>query len=246
MKLDVARAQESTLFMGKPWNDSGIESTRMGIDALRTGLSNVFCAHIRSEFPAFNEQTRKILQLKKSRLANLGPARSTVKDQWTYLRSIVKAYQLPKYRLLSDDFSPSNNTEDGSTSLHRRLAYNKKKLLRDQLVGSGASYQFQTPYPGKDLVSDMAASTTGDNRHKNIYTWINTRYQETKFCGIPGIVPYPLIERLFEEQTFNWTTLTKIFLDSVENVFVTAFQHCINKASSNKQVTFALETLVAF
>src|SRR5271156_4966106 len=62
MSLEAARVKESQLFASPNWSpdSSGIQSDRMGIAALRKGLSNVYCAHITREFPLYEEQTRKI------------------------------------------------------------------------------------------------------------------------------------------------------------------------------------------
>jgi hypothetical protein len=79
---------------------------------------------------------------------------------------------------------------------------------------------------------------------KNIYTWINQRYQSTKSCQIPGVVPYALLERLFEEQTANWKTVTDSFLIGVESLFLAAVNYCLDDACSNKLIAGALQVLV--
>jgi hypothetical protein len=79
---------------------------------------------------------------------------------------------------------------------------------------------------------------------KNIYTWINQRYQSTKSCQIPGIVPYALLERLFEEQTANWKKVTDNFLNGVESLFSTAVNYCLDEACSYKPIAVALQALV--
>jgi hypothetical protein len=111
MSLEAARVKESQLFASPKWSpgSSGIQPDRMGIAALRTGLSNVFCAHIRHEFPSFKQQTEDKLVEKRIQLNSRGPARSTVSEQREYMRSIVAAYQEPKFLCLSDDLRSESN-----------------------------------------------------------------------------------------------------------------------------------------
>src|SRR5690242_10920018 len=93
VSLGTAREKEAKLFSGGPWSPAltGLDRTRLGIDSLRAGLSSVFCAHIRSEFPAFNKQTRIKLEEKSTQLKALGPSRSTTLEQREYLKTIVRA-----------------------------------------------------------------------------------------------------------------------------------------------------------
>jgi len=93
----------------------------------------------------------------KIKAAPVIPAWSVQKhcaEQLEYLSSIVSAYQTPKSKLLREDFSLSKDFDGPSTSLDRRLAIKKKSLLRDQLKIRGAVFQFQTPSPMRDEISD--------------------------------------------------------------------------------------------
>jgi hypothetical protein len=247
ISLDASRDKESRLFAGVAWrpSSSGLRDDRMGIHSLRTGLSNVFCAHIRAEFPAFNQQTRTILKQKQAELAALGPARSTITEQRIYLKSIVDSYQYPKNRCLTEDFRPGLGTFEGALALERRLAVKKKTELRDALVQGGALWPFRTPTFDRSELSDAAASAAFvAGTTTSIYTWINYRYQETKSCTMPGLVPYELIERLFEEQTVHWQTITDSFVQSIADVFISAAAYCLRFACPNNVIYIGLEGLI--
>jgi Dynamin central region len=159
MSLEAARVKESQLFASPNWSpgSSGIQPDRMGIAALRTGLSNVFCAHIRDEFPFFKRQTEDKLIEKRNQLNSLGPARSTVSEQRDYLRTIVAAYQDPKFLCLNDDLRSEPHVSKAYL-LTRKLTLHKKSFLRDSLTSTGAVWAFKTPVAGKDDASDLAAS----------------------------------------------------------------------------------------
>jgi hypothetical protein len=244
--LEAAREKEAKMFQEKEWapSQTGLQQTRMGIDSLRTGLSSVFCAHIRTEFPAFNKQTRTKLATKRAQLEILGPARSVISEQRSYLKSIATAYQKPKQECLSDDYGSYEGFGTNPKTLLRRLASHKKLRLRDPLESSGIVWKFKTPTPNRDTDSDSAAEQINFEFTKNIYSWINHRYQTTKARLLPGIVPYPLIERLFEEQTANWARITSKFVQDVEAELQAAVQYCLRAACQNKQILVELEKVV--
>jgi hypothetical protein len=246
MSLEAARITESTLFAKPEWsNVSGILKDRLGISSLRTGLSNVYCAHIRTEFPIFNEQTRTILRKKLDQLDKMGPSRSTVEEQRNYLNSLVKTYQDPKKKCLVEDFRDDVTKGSDPTLLNRRLAVQKKAKLRDRLKFGGAIWTFQSASPEADEMSDIAAgSFFHPKTTKNIYTWINYRYQKTKSSAIPGLVPYELVERLFEEQTKDWTSITDDFTAGIKEVLWDAIEYCLKLACNNPAVLKGLTELL--
>jgi hypothetical protein len=244
--LESARNVEAALFAKPEWsNVSETLKERMGIAALRTGLSNVYCAHIRTEFPIFNEQTRTILKKKRVQLENMGPSRSTSVEQRLYLKSLVILYQFPKKQCLVDDFRDDRTKGSDPTLLSRRLAVQKKTKLRDRLKSSGAVWTFQYATTEADEASDTAASGPFDPKNtKNIYTWINHRYQKTKSCAMPGLVPYELVERLYEEQTKDWTSIMNEFAEGVQRVLWEAIEHCLKLACNNPMVRKSITELL--
>lgn len=239
VSLEAAREKEGRLFTEKEWtpSDTGLDPSRMGIDGLRRGLSSVFCSHIRTEFPAFNEQTRLKLGSMRARLNSLGKPRGTLSEQRIYLKSVASAYQLPKHECLSNDLPFS-----ASGALLVKLASLKRLNFRDRL-DVGTVWQFQTPKSGKDSDSDQAACETDDSTG-NIYTWINNRYQLTRSRFFPGLIPYPLLKQLFEEQTASWAVITDVFVKSVRMEFSTAVTSCLQCACQNKQVFDELQKLI--
>mgnify|MGYP003633891340 CR=1 FL=1 len=161
VSLEAAREKEEKLFTSPEWSPivSGLDPNRLGIAALRTGLSNVFCAHIRAEFPAFNQQTRSILSQKRGLLVQLGPDRSTLELQKAYLNSVVETYQGYKNECLRDTLRVSTDKPEGSQLL-KRLNALKKSSLREPLKHYGAKWTFQTATVENDFLSDVSADST--------------------------------------------------------------------------------------
>ena len=245
VSLEAAREKEQKLFTSPEWSPivSGLDPNRLGIAALRTGLSNVFCAHIRAEFPAFNQQTRSILSQKRGLLVQLGPDRSTLELQKAYLNSVVETYQGYKNECLRDTLRVSTDKPEGSQLL-KRLNALKKSSLREPLKHYGAKWTFQTATVENDFLSDVSADSTNVEETMNIYTWINFHYQASKSSFIPGIVPEVLVERLFEQQTGQWRSITVTFLKRVKSAFLAAMEYNIDGACKNQLVATALKDLM--
>ena len=65
VSLEVVREIETALFTSPVWaNVPDLQKEWLGISALRTALSNVCCAYIRTEFARFSEQIRSLLKEK--------------------------------------------------------------------------------------------------------------------------------------------------------------------------------------
>jgi hypothetical protein len=238
VSLEVVRELETALFTSPGWaNVPDLQKEWLGISALRTALSNVCCAYIRTEFARFSEQTRSLLKEKQVELNRLGPSRDTEKEQRQHLKALVAAYQVPKKRCLFEDFRDDLPNGSEPKHLHRRLAIEKKVNLRDRLQNQGVLWEFQHATSEADEMSDKAASASFDpNTCNNIYTWINHRYQKTKSCSLPGLVPFKLVEILFKEQTQPWKPIIEEFVQGVQRVLREAIEYCLMIACNNKRV----------
>ena len=238
VSLEVVREIETALFTSPVWADvPDLQKEWLGISALRAGLSNVCCAYVRTEFARFSEQTRSLLKEKQVELSRLGPSRDTEKEQRQHLKALVAAYQVPKKTCLFEDFRDDLSNGSEPKHLHRRLAIEKKVNLRDRLQNQGVLRAFQQVTPEADEMSDKAASALFEsNACNNIYTWINHRYQKTKSSSLPGLVPYKLVEILFEEQTQPWKLIIEEFVQGVQRVLREAIEYCLMIACKNEKI----------
>lgn len=239
--LKATKELESELFAAKRWRYLDIPSSRLGIDALQDGLSNVYRDHIRKELYTFLEQARDVLKTKTDQLHTLGLPRTNRTEYESYLKSIVVAYQPYKDACLSGTSCQSDN--EGPLRLLLRLANHRNEDLRERLLTDGVLYEFQTITVDYDLEADVAASQV-DETTKHIYTWINTRYQTVRPYHIPGSLPQTLLLELFREQTKKWTAITIEFVRQVGDTFKAAVRKCIESVCANGTVAAALWTIL--
>jgi Dynamin central region len=197
----------------------------MGIEALRRGLSEIFCDLIQAELPKLNEESRNHLSTKIVELQVLDKV--TLQDNRKYLKSVVEEYKARMDQRFNDRLN--DGAKGGVESLEVKLEA-CMKTLSDALSSRGATKDFQTATSGKDLSSDMAAISrcTGDPANeRNIYTWINECYQTNNNYMIPGTIPETLIAKLFKEQTSQWETITTEFTTAVSSVLQDAVKGCL-------------------
>lgn len=212
ISLEEGQSQEVDVFANKSWilATSGLKNEQIGMDALRAGFRKVFRDQVRAQIP-------KIIQRGNRRLAGIQSAydaskKHTVQKQRMLLRSIVSNYQMLVDSCLAEDFSELK--EGDVLCLPVRLAVCKEVHLCRTLASKGERRKFGVTTEIQDLESDHAASARCSkdlNKETNIYTWINERYQSTNTSSIPGLVPYPLVEKLFKEQTAPWAARTDEF-----------------------------------
>ncbi|KAI9046802.1 hypothetical protein LZ554_008884 [Drepanopeziza brunnea f. sp. 'monogermtubi'] len=239
--LTRAASNEDNLFAAWLFHRSGTPLSSFGVEGLRDRLSDVFCVHLIDNFPKLNQQARDKLVRKQEELEALGPVRSSVKEQRKFLKTIVAAYQQPKSIYLGDQ----PRYDENPVSLYKKLATLKSAQFSIPLQDQGAVRAFQTPSMEIDEAAHLAAASLSYQRTDNIYSWINARYQSTKWNTIPGVIPPALLKRLFEEQTANWVTITQGFVDMVKTMFITTVGVCLEQSCSSKHVNDTLYALVS-
>ncbi|EKD17395.1 uncharacterized protein L3040_008434 [Drepanopeziza brunnea f. sp. 'multigermtubi'] len=239
--LPRAASNGDNLFAAWLFRRSGTPLSSVGVEGLRDRFSDVFCVHLMDNFPKLNQQARDKLVRKKEELEALGPVRSSVKEQRKFLKTIVAAYQQPKSIYLGD----VPQYDENPVPLYKKLASLKSAEFSIPLRDLGAVRAFQTPSMEIDEAAHLAAASLSFQGTDNIYSWINARYQSTKWNTIPGVIPPALVERLFEEQTANWVTITHGFLDMVKTMFITTVGVCLEQSCSSKHVNDTLYALVS-
>ncbi|KAH7311825.1 hypothetical protein BKA65DRAFT_484432 [Rhexocercosporidium sp. MPI-PUGE-AT-0058] len=220
---------------------SVLDTDRIGVTKLRDGLVDVLCARTRVGFPGLSQQASELLPRRRKDLESLGPDRSTLKGQREYMKTLVREYQGPKTLCLDDG---SGRESLFATSLLRDLTTLGKAGLKMRLEKEGPSRPFQTPTTGMEDVSHKEAGDTDCETSDNIYTWISCRYQSMKWNTIPGVIPPALVDRLFEEQTANWSVITSEFITEVQKLFVHVIEKCLDRTCQNARVAGALKQLI--
>jgi hypothetical protein len=217
MSLEEARRKESVLFSGIPWHPvtSHLDNGRMGIDALRKGLNDIYVHQVQAEFPGLTQKIRDQLVIKNAKLQAL--EESTLMDQRSYLKNNVSKYKSRADKCLSDgsDEGIKESTDHLTAQLEKCI-----KTLRNTLTWDGNFRRFYNEIDTSILCGGKFADSSG------IYSWINERYQKTPGYKLPGCIPESLITELFIEQISPWEKIIGDFSTKISRVFRKAILEC--------------------
>ena len=245
--LEGVRAREAALFGTAGWHSVASDwQMRLGIHELVLGLNEIFANHVRKQYPSVAAEIRVILAQRREQLNLLGPVEKPIFERREYLKSIVANYDMAMLRCLQDDSSHviPNGSDLPDLLPAKRIAL-QKTVFENLLSAREGHLAFHSATGESDLTSDHAASagTTPQDQTGDIYTWINQRYQSMKGSTLPGVVPYPLVDSLFQEQTVDWSAITNRFVDAIENILLETSQQCLRDTCRNQTVVARLTEL---
>lgn len=241
MSLKEARRKESALFSGIPWHPfaSRLEERRMGIDALRKGLSDIYVHQVQAEFPGLLQKIQNQLEIKKAELQVLEENRS--KAQRSHLKDINSKYKSRVDKYLSDE--SNEGVKEGADHLTVQLEH-CIKTLQTTLNWKGKVKRFY--YSPEDIdPSGQLLDWLG------IFTWIDERYQSTPRYKIPGCIPQSFVKELFIEQIGPWESIIRDFSTEVSRIFQDTmlefcqFEHDNDKLLQHKCKELVIKTLEA-
>ncbi|PMD41752.1 hypothetical protein L207DRAFT_331461 [Hyaloscypha variabilis F] len=245
--LEGVREHEAALFGTTDWRSRASERPmRLGIHELILGLNEIFASHVRTQYASVAAEIRVILAQRREQLNLLGPVTKPIVERREYLKSIVTNYDMAMLRCLQDDSSHviPNGSDLPDILPGKRIAL-QKTVFENLLSAREGHLAFHSATGKSDSTSDHAASaaTTPEDHTGDMYTWINQRYQSMKGSTLPGVVPYPLVDSLFQEQTVNWSTITNQFVDAIENILLETSQQCLRDTCRNQTVVARLTEL---
>lgn len=144
------KRQEIDFFQSEPWKDLGIDSSRLGVDALQTYLQDLLAKQIEKELPAVCNEIDGLLEKTQMELDDLGRERPTIGDQRIFLselsmnllNTIQAALDGTYHNIASDFFTHKDGLSENR--LRSRLhdlnssftAYMREKSHKRKCVGS--------------------------------------------------------------------------------------------------------------
>lgn len=218
MSVVEARRKESVLFSGIPWHPfaSRLEEGRMGIDALRKGLSHIYVHQVQAELPGLTQKIRDQLAIKKAELQAREEKISM--DQRSYLKNNISKYKSRADKCLRDE--SNEGAKGGADHLTVQLENCIKTLQKTLTWGEGKVRVLYNEIDTSILYDGELGDWSG------IYTWINERYQNIPGYKIPGCVPESFITELFIEQISPWEKIIGDFSTKISRTFQEAMLEC--------------------
>jgi GTP-binding protein EngB required for normal cell division len=221
---------ESTLFSSGAWSE--LDSSCLGIKALRLRLSKLLHAHICDELPELLNEIRNRLTQAKSELQKMGDARSDLNEQRRFLYNLSQEFgkltsagvdgtwEHPFFSRVSDD-------EGGFRRLRSAIQYQNEEFATN-MVNYGHQFQVVKKPPTETLprARRLPIYITEDQAvEKADQVRIQTRGRE-----LPGNINAMSINPLFQDQSKYWN-------DEAEQHVSTSYNWCCEFV---KRVIFAI------
>lgn len=120
--IEAREKRELVYFTSPPWEDAGLDRTRIGVGSLRKSLQELLSQHTERELPKVRDEVRTLLKSTEKSLAGLGEERPTASHMRMFLsRLAMRYYNLTNAALIGDYDSSDFEFFNVSSSESRRL-----------------------------------------------------------------------------------------------------------------------------
>jgi len=214
--------REGLFFQTGAWKD--IPRDSVGIETLRSRLSQLLYAHIKGELPKVYKDIRDGLQNCGEMLAKLGAKRETKFEQRQFLTKISMQFvNLCKAAVdghYEDKFFGEGVAVD-ATSIHKRLRaviQKKNTSFAKQIRERGHTYEIDKQFDNVASIKDKDRYPHGEGGPKRIThaeatNWMKPLLENSRGRELSGTFDPILICPLFREQSTKWEELAINHLD---------------------------------
>lgn len=199
-------------------NFKTLPKASVGIDALRTKLSDMLLDHVKKELPRLQDDLQKALDTTKSELQRLGKSRSTVAECRAILTELtLNCYEICKASLNGDyehgyfklgadeEFSLKSN---GTIARIRAAIQHANMEFADEFRKKAHKYQIHfndPPFP-PDLNEAKKSQPVALSKNEALQ-WVRRTMLRSRGTELVGNFNPHLIAELFWEQSDPWEVL---------------------------------------
>jgi len=233
---------EAEFFRDSIW-EKELERGQLGIDALRSTLSNILEQHVHHELPGLVKSLNVDLEKCTKDLSHLRQARDTFEDQQKYLLEISTAFEiLVKQNTsgisfgesLGESFAPMEGRSlralvQEYNENFARYIYEKGHFYEEVDANEGPTGRIKAhrgdtrPFP--------PCSPKRINRKEFVDVVQAIRRQN--YCStFPGALEPSHVNKLFQKQASPWRQIAEAHVDSVWSLAVQAINNVINHIAS--------------
>ena len=220
--------QEAAFFSTGSWVD--LDQSILGIDKLRSRLSEVLTQQIADELPALIEEIDTQISSCQRRLGHLGKPRSTQSEQTLYLIEISQEFQTVVKEACDGAYNHSffgdAMTSSGAAKRYRAVI---QKLNRDFAVDIGRNGRRREVTP-----------TTRDSFLRDIIV----RMTRTQGRELPGMFNPTIVTDLFKEQASPWRGRVESSLEEIRGASEAFLRHVITHIADESSYLVILKHIV--
>jgi len=225
-------AEEKKYFASSRWGQE-LDSSQLGVDALRKKLSSQLIRHIANEVFKVQRDIEKQYNLVKSKLKELGPGFTTIAEMRQELQNLCKrsgsltreAVQGHGINPLGEDFFPKFNDKSRkfARNLRSRVVITNEQF-NDSMEKWGSAYLIKENTPQSRL-SPNAKTFPGDipptvSRRDYIEREVKPLIRDNPGQELSVDINPRLVYRLFQAYSLNWPTLAEKHVENVQNLCI--------------------------
>ncbi|ETS76893.1 hypothetical protein PFICI_10767 [Pestalotiopsis fici W106-1] len=232
---------ESQFFATAIWQSHCLDMTRVGISELRTFLQQLLDRHIEKELPKVQNEVKQLLMATDTRLATLGPERTTALQIRGFLTGTSMRFHGLIIAALYGNYQGSEaRFFERDANRLRAMVHQANETFADYMRTNGAKRKLveeKEDQPNQEDESEIILATKTE-----LSQWITERYTATRGRELPGNVNGVLLSELFCEQSSRWgqisenhvATVTQIVTDWMREALalVAEEEHVRNQISS--------------
>ncbi|KAK8071806.1 hypothetical protein PG996_005154 [Apiospora saccharicola] len=201
---------ESEFFVQAPWNT--LPGSRLGVEALKSRLSQVLHNHILEHIPTVLSEIRMGINHCEITLELMGQVRESQKEQRAYLIDISQRFTNLLRDAVKGYYSDRFFTDvDLNRHNHRRL----RAIVRKHLVGF--SKNMHDNGCAENIVTGVVLPRPGNITRQAYIGKVQAMLENYRGCELPGTFNPMIVGELFKRQIVPWQDLVSQVIGQIVN-----------------------------
>ncbi|KAF2277447.1 uncharacterized protein EI97DRAFT_375109 [Westerdykella ornata] len=230
LSLEERNQKEREFFASSIWK--ALPECNVGIDSLRTKLSELLLRHVCKELPAITGAIRDAIVATNSRLARLGEGRETPREQRSYLTDSAAKFQLLTHSALighydGDAFFTSTSVQDQRARRLRTQIQSLNRAFAHIMYHKGHAWNIANDLPTSANLGSPALQSQALQQYDaqfddpeqitraELLKRIKEYLEESDCSGIPTLVNPGVVTRVFRDQSQQWEFIAECHLERV-------------------------------
>ncbi|KAH9235872.1 hypothetical protein K456DRAFT_1944452 [Colletotrichum gloeosporioides 23] len=209
--------REMEFFSSGAWKTQNLDTSRVGVDNLKSYLQDLLDAHLERELPKVRDEIRRVLSSTEDDLKSMGPERRSLNDIRSFMTNLsMRYYQLAEAALAGNYHSTDQQffSKDSGTRL-RAIVHQENGNFSAEIRDHGHKRQIVDEDSPKKSGTSTPDGLQIFVTRKDMIDWIHKTYLDTRGRELPGNYNHVLLAELFHEQSSPWHDLAERHVSTV-------------------------------
>ncbi|CAI0646869.1 unnamed protein product, partial [Colletotrichum noveboracense] len=209
--------REMEFFSSGAWKTQNLDTSRVGVDNLKSYLQDLLDAHLERELPKVRDEIRRVLSSTEDDFKSMGPERRSLNDIRSFMTNLsMRYYQLAEAALAGNYHSTDQQffSKDSGTRL-RAIVHQENGNFSAEIRDHGHKRQIVDEDSPKKSGTSTPDGLQIFVTRKDMIDWIHKTYLDTRGRELPGNYNHVLLAELFHEQSSPWHDLAERHVSTV-------------------------------